>query len=451
MIILLRNLFLPILILLFVSSCNLTSERRDPNVLLIVIDTLRADHLGCYGYEKTTSPNIDKFSKTGVQFQNVYCQMPTTGPSHASIFTSRYPRNHGVLKNGWILSDTFQTIAEILKSNGYTTSAIISSFVLSSQFGYSQGFDNYDEAFPKGSSTYRGKFWEGRKLEGEFDQRADIATRKAINWMRQNSTGKFFLWVHYFDPHSPYDPPQPYVKDFLRKDMSPIKKIVAKYDGEIRFVDDEVGKLLNEVESLGLDSNTLIIITSDHGEGLGQHGWMEHGMFLYDEQTRIPLIMRFPDLIPENRTINTVIESIDIAPSILDMLGLAQEKGFSGKSFLPTIQGKEPSSLQTAFIERRQYKAGKYRNVKVRGNKFAVRDKYLKYIWAPEEGTNELYKLDKDIKELYNVAQESPHIADKLEQMVKLWRNEQETPESLVEQSIDQKNLNKLQSLGYVE
>jgi len=174
-------------------------------------------------------------------------------------------------------------------------------------------------------------------------------------------------------------------------------------------------------------------------------------MFLYDEQTRIPLIMRFPDLIPENRTINTVIESIDIAPSILDMLGLAQEKGFSVKSFLPAIQGKEPSSLQTAFMERRHYKAGKYRTVKVRGNKFAVRDKYLKYIWSPEEGTNELYKLDKDIKALYNVAQESPHIADKLEQMVKLWRNEQETPESLVEQSIDQKNLDKLQSLGYVE
>ena len=174
-------------------------------------------------------------------------------------------------------------------------------------------------------------------------------------------------------------------------------------------------------------------------------------MFLYDEQTRIPLIMRFPDLIPENRTINTVIESIDIAPSILDMLGLAQEKGFSVKSFLPAIQGKEPSSLQTAFMERRHYKAGKYRNVTVRGNKFAVKNKNLKFIWAPEEGTNELYKLDKDIKELYNVAQESPHIADKLEQMVKLWRKEQETPESLVEQSIDQKNLDKLQSLGYVE
>jgi arylsulfatase A-like enzyme len=215
-------------------------------VLVIVIDTLRADHLGCYGYEKTTAPNIDKFAKTGAQFQNAYCQMPTTGPSHASIFTSRYPRNHGVLKNGWILSDTFQTIAETLKSNGYTTSAIISSFVLSSRFGYSQGFDNYNAAFPKGSSTYQGKFWEGRKLEGEFDQRADIATRKAINWMRQNRTGKFFLWVHYFDPHFPYDPPPPYVKDFLRRDMSPMKKIVAKYDGEIRFVDDEIGKLLHE-------------------------------------------------------------------------------------------------------------------------------------------------------------------------------------------------------------
>lgn len=451
MIIRLRNLLLPILIPLFVLSCNLTPEKRDPNVLLIVIDTLRADHLGCYGYEKTTSPHIDKFAETGVQFQNVYCQMPTTGPSHASIFTSRYPRNHGVLKNGWILSDTFQTIAEILKQNGYITSAIISSFVLSSQFGYSQGFDNYDEEFPKGSSTYRGKFWEGRKLEGEFDQRADIATRKAINWMRQNNKSKFFLWVHYFDPHSPYDPPQSYVKDLLKKDMTPLNKIVAKYDGEIRFVDDEVGKLLHEVESLGLASNTLIIITSDHGEGLGQHGWMEHGMFLYDEQTRIPLIMKFPNLIPGNGTIDTVIESIDIVPSVLDMLGLEKENGFSGKSFLPTIQGNEPSSPQTAFLERRHYKEGKYRNIKVRGHKFAVRDKYLKYICAPEEGTYELYNLAEDSKELSNLAKESPDIADKLEQMVKRWEKEQVTAESTFEQSIDQKSLDKLQSLGYVE
>ena len=285
----------------------------------------------------------------------------------------------------------------------------------------------------------------------ESDQRADVATRKAINFIRQNREEKFFLWVHYFDPHWPYEPPKSYVKDFLKKSMNRIEKIVANYDGEIRFVDDEVGKLLNALKSLGLDSNTLIIITSDHGEGLGQHGWMRHGMFLYDEQGRIPLIMRLPDVIPENLRINNFIEAIDIAPSILDLLGLESEKGFFGKSFLAMFQGEKTFPFNAVFLERRHYKAAKYVNGEVRGNKFAVREKNFKYIWAPEEDTKELYKMDEDPKELYNVVKEYPNVADKLEQMIILWKKEQEAGKKMLEQSVDQKSLDKLQSLGYVE
>jgi len=445
-------LFLAILIVVvFAPSCNIISKRRDPNVLLIVIDTLRADHLGCYGYEKTTSPQIDRFSKTGVQFQNVYCQMPTTGPSHAAIFTSRYPRNHGVLKNGWILPNTYQTIAETLKKNYYTTSAIVSSFVLSSKFGYSQGFDNYDDEISKEGSIPHSKLGEEHKVTEESEQRADITTRKAVNWIRKNRDDKFFLWVHYYDPHWPYEPPKSYVKDFLKKNMNRNEKIVANYDGEIRFVDDEVGKLLNAVKSLELDSNTLIIIMSDHGEGLGQHGWMRHGMFLYDEQCRIPLIMKFPNVIPENLRINNFIEAIDVAPSILDLLGLESEKGFIGKSFLPMFQGEKPFPFNPVFLERRHYKAGKWGDVEIRGNKFAVREKNFKYIWAPEKDTKELYKIDDDPKELYNVVKEYPNVADKLEQMIILWKKEQEAGKKILEQSIDQKSLDNLQSLGYIE
>ena len=457
----LGSAFLAILIVMLIAlGCiKITTGRdpnvlgRDPNVLLIVIDTLRADHLGCYGYERDTSPNIDRFSKTGVLFQNTYCQIPTTAPSFVSIITAKYPRSHGVLKNGWVLSNTHLTLAEILKRNGYTTSAVISSFPLSSKFGYSRGFDHYEEGFTKDGSSWKPEYWQGHKVAGVFDQRADVATRKAINWLRHNGKEKFFLLVHYFDPHYPYDPPEAYVKSFLKASMSPNERNIANYDGEIRFMDSEVGKLLNTVKSVGLDANTLIIIMADHGEGLGQHGWMQHGMYLYDEQVRIPLIMSLPDVIPTNTRLNSITEAIDIAPTILDLLGLESEKGFSGESLAPMIQGVKTLPRSAVFIERRHYKAAKFANFVVRGNKFAVRHENLKYIWAAEEGTKELYNMHDDPEELSNVVEKYPDAADRLEKMIIIWKNEQEGGHGhkRLEQSIDSQSLEKLKSLGYVE
>jgi arylsulfatase A-like enzyme len=429
----------------------LISKRPPTNVILIVIDTLRADHLGCYGYERDTSPQIDRLSETGILFQNAYCQMPSTGPSHASIFTSRYPRNHGLLKNGWDLSHTCLTLAEKLQENDYTTAAIVSSFALDKQFGYAQGFDYYDDNYTEEGSSLPDKNWEGHKVAKGFDQLADVTTQKAVNWIGQHNKEKFFLFVHYFDPHVPYTPPDTYVRDFLKEGMNSIAKDIANYDGEVRFVDAEVGKLLTSVKAEGLDSHTLIIITSDHGEGLHQHGWKGHGVLLYDEATRIPLIMTLPGIIPEKLINDSLIESIDIAPTILDVLGLAKEKNFSGESLLPIMLEDKSPSDPTAFLERRHFKNPEFRGFSVRGNKFAVRQKHWKYIWAPEGGIAELYDLAKDPQELSNVVSEHPEVAAKLKEMIILWKEAQESGQVGVVQTIDQQSLDKLKALGYVE
>ena len=444
-------LFVILLCVILAAAFDDTIGSPRANVLLIVIDTLRADHLGCYGYERATSPNIDGFSKTGVLFQNAYCQMPTTGPSHASIFTSRYPKSHGVLKNGWVLHDTYSTLAEILKKNGYVTGAVVSSFVLSAKFGYSRGFDSYDEEFPRGQGSLGGGNWEGHSMPGAFDQRADVATQKAVRWIRQHKKETFFLWVHYFDPHDPYEPPEPYLEEFVEENMSPSEKLIASYDGEIRFVDDELGKLLDTMRKEGLDSNTLTIIMSDHGEGLGQHGWMKHGFFLYDEQAKIPLTMSFPGVIPKGVNLNSVVQTIDILPTTLDLLGLRHHENFSGRSLVDMIRKPEDSYGHTAYLERRRYIDGKRGDFRVEGDKFAVRRDDMKYIWAPQEETEELYDLTKDRGELSNIIDQHPEIAAEMRKLILEWKEERDADIEEFKQTLDPVSRAKLRALGYID
>jgi arylsulfatase A-like enzyme len=424
---------------------------KKPNVLLILIDTLRADHLGCYGYERPTSPNIDRFSSTGTLFKNAYCQMPTTGPSHASIFTSRYPKTHGILKNGWVLFDKHTTLAEILQNNGYVTGAVISSFAVSSQFGFARGFESYDEEFPPGEEGFGGKIWEGYTMPGAFHQRGDVTTRKAVSWIRENKGKAFFLWAHYFDPHTPYKPPESYLEKFVEDDMSPSERQIALYDGEVRYVDDQVGKLLDVLKSEGLASDTIIIVMSDHGEGLGQHGWKEHGFFLYDEQAKIPLIFSFPGVIPEGVKLDSVVQSIDILPTLLDLLGLKQKADFSGRSMADMLRKSEESDGRAAYLERRRYLDGKRRGFPVRGDKLGVRQGKMKYIWAPDEETEELYDLSVDKHELSNIASKHPEVAAEMRGMIQKWQEEEMSGIKKFDQVMSQSTREKLKSLGYLD
>jgi len=377
----------------FASENVITRWRRDYNVLLITIDTMRADHLGCYGYSQDTSPNLDQFAKTGVLFGANYAHIPTTGPSHASILTSKYPRKLGLLKNGMVLSQDRLLLSEILKSHGYTTGAVVSSLVLDPQLGFAQGFDDYDAHFSSAGATMGHDFeWAGHYFPG-FDQTGDITTRKAIQWLASHPRQKFFLWVHYFDPHAPYSPPEPFAKKFLKKQGSFLENVNAYYDGEILFVDQQIAGLLRYLKEIGIDSKTLIVVTADHGEGLGQHNWMGHGMYLYQEQTHTPLMMSLPKVIPSGVKVKSVVRSIDIAPTILDILGIQREEQFEGESLFPAILDPAQGTDRTVFMERRHYAETLYQGVSVLGSKFGVREGNMKYVWAPEELTEELFDL----------------------------------------------------------
>jgi len=440
-------------VLFSTTGCNPKHREVNTNVLLITIDTLRADHLGCYGYKRKTSPNIDRFAATATLFVNTYCQMPTTTPSMASILTSTYPRKHGLVKNGWRLSNSTPTLAEILRKNGYITGAVVSAFPLDAAFGLNRGFDQYDAEFaPDGFTFGHSMSWEGRYVTGAFDQRADVATQKAIAWLKKNGSQKFFLWLHYFDPHTPYIPPEPYASAFLKESTSELERRVASYDGEILFTDEEVEKVLDYLRQQGIDSKTLIIIMSDHGEGLGQHGFMGHGPYLYDEQTRIPLLMRLPRVIPEGQRIHALVESIDISPTVLDLLGLKAEKSFSGQSLVPVITNPEKAADRPAFLERRKYDTDRFLGIDVTGENFALRYGNMKYIWAPTQAREELYDLTSDPGELANIVDNShSDLVQDMRQRIRAWKANQEVGSKIKTQTMDQDTRDKLRSLGYID
>jgi arylsulfatase A-like enzyme len=424
------------------------SAAESPNVLLIVIDTLRADHLGCYGYDRDTSPNIDRLSETGVLFENAYCQSPVTSPSVASIFTSKHPRSHGVSRCGHVLAPTFPTLPEMLKGNGFKTAGFISSFVLGSQFGLARGFDHFDEEFSAEGSSLFFNDSESPRQDVAFDQTGDITTRKALKWMRKNRGDAFFLFIHYFDPHGPYGSPKQFVKRFPEEAYQPIGEVVARYDDDIRFVDAEVGNVIRGLNDEGLIDSTLIIVTADHGEGLGEHGQKEHGGLLYDEQTRIPLIVSLPGVVPENLKIEHNVQTVDILPTVLDFVGVENDADFSGASLMKLIQGTEKSFDRPVFLERRySVPPGDPRRANI-PEYIGVRHKNKKYFWSPQRGREELYDVVADARELHNIAEDDPETAENLRAMLDRWRKA-EGPGS--DQKINQETREKLKALGYVD
>src|SRR5829696_8234609 len=255
------------------------SER--PNFLLVTIDTLRADHLGCYGRQAAMTPTIDNLANRGVRFATAVAHAPLTGPSHGSILTGRTPLGHGFRNNsGFAMHAGVHTAAELLRNAGYRTAAFVSAFPLDRRFGFNRGFDVYDDHLPKGNDRRRTPYVE---------RAADATTDVALRWVDAQPPGTagapWFLWVHYYDPHAPYEPPP----DLARSGLSP-------YDGEIAFVDRELNRLLQHVSRRGDVARTLTVVTADHGESLGEHGEETHGLFVYDATIRVPWIMAGPGI-----------------------------------------------------------------------------------------------------------------------------------------------------------
>jgi arylsulfatase A-like enzyme len=337
---------------LIIAACiafSCAAEDRPLNVVIIGVDTLRPDHLGCYGYDRSTSPNTDKLASEGVLFENVVSQAPWTHPSFATAFTSLYPTQHGATTVDTRMRSSFPTLASLLKEQGYFTGAIINAPSLSPEFGVNRGFDFYDFLSP----------WKER--------RADEVTVAALEWVDTCGDQPFFLFVHYFDPHLPYAPPPPFDKAFdpeytgtmgtafdirslpayrLRflklmeslpaADRNHIKSL---YDGEIAFADVAVGDLLEGLKDRGLRRHTLIVFMSDHGEELIDHGALDHGHTLYNELIRVPLIFALPENLPEGRRVAEHVRLVDLTPTVIDLVGYEQIDHFEGVSLKPLLTG----------------------------------------------------------------------------------------------------------------
>src|SRR6185295_9907135 len=356
-----------------------------PNVLLVTIDTLRADHVGCYGHPGSVTPVLDGLAARGVRFATAVAHVPLTGPSHASILTGRTPLGHGLRDNGgFALPAQARSLAEDFRKAGYRTAAFVSGFPLDRRFGFDRGFETYDDHLPKGNDRRRTPYVE---------RFADATTDAVLRWLAtaspQNAAqpAPWFLWVHYYDPHAPYEPPVTDLADRYRR---------SPYDGEIAFVDRQLGRLLQTLDARGETSRTIVLVTADHGESLGEHGEGTHGIFLYDATLRVPWIMAGPQIVA-GRVSRTIARSIDVLPTLLDYAGLPQRSDVDGRSLRHAADGEEMSDAPA-------YAESLYSELELGWAPLhAWRTAGFKFIKAPHP---ELYDLQSDPSEKANRAGE---------------------------------------------
>jgi len=398
--------------------------KKDPglNVLIVTLDTTRADRLGCYGYSKSGTPNLDALAAGGVRFENATCQVPLTGPSHCSLFTGAYPFVHQVHNNGsYVLPPEIQTLAEAMKASGRATAAFVGSFSVDSRFGLGRGFDVYDDNFAAGQPF--------KSLNAE--RRADEVYAPFARWLDEHKADRFFAWVHFFDPHIPYDPPSPYKERFASD----------PYDGEIAFMDEHVGKIVGKLRDNGILQRTLIIIAGDHGEAFGEKEEMGHGVFLYEPTMRVPLIFYAENRLPRGQVVGSRVRLIDIPASVLDMLGLPGLKDSQGTSLVPYIQGKRKDD-QSSYIET-YYPRENYGWSELVG---LLRGEW-KYIRAPRE---ELYDIKRDPKEEKNLAGAKPDIVRDMGAGLDKLVRESPSPSRAEKKTLTGEEAERLRALGYV-
>ena len=435
-----------------------TEDLRADKVILITLDTLRADHLGCYGYPRQTSPTLDSMAANGVIFMNAVSQMATTVPSHASIFTGLYPLEHGVRKNGQVLPQGVTPLAESLTATGIRTAAFVATGHHFGAAGLGRGFDHFDEP----------------ALEGVEYRNAAGTIAPALEYIaRQPADGKAFVWVHMFDTHTPYSAENRYeaapaertkLTDFYQRvhrvplgfyDDRPEALIdtMELYDGEIRAMDRAIGALTQVLREKDGWTNALVIVTADHGEGLGNHFWHLHGKHIYNEQVRVPLIVYSVSHDVPHRKIDEVVEIRDLYSTIASLLGVPVSVGAPlAHSIRSLLQGQRASTEVYAFTERREFAARESDAADENyepGEKFAIQDAAHKYILRTD-GREELYDLRSDPYETSNIAGTrlgaEEALRKRLRSLVASLMTRRKTPGTVSQETIDQ-----LRALGYVQ
>jgi arylsulfatase A-like enzyme/Tfp pilus assembly protein PilF len=396
------------------------------NLLVITLDTTRADSIGAYGNRDASTPHIDRLAENGIMFRNCYSPVPLTLPAHCSLFTGRYPMAHKVRNNGtYYLPEAETTMAEILKKNGFRTFAFIASFTLLAKFGLGQGFEFYDETFSQQQTiiNYRDEI-PGAEISKKF-----------ATWLEQNRAKKFFTWLHFFDPHSPYQLHSEVDNKFSRSER-------LKYEGEISYVDMQVGKIIRLLAAKKILDRTVIVIVADHGEAFGEHKEFGHGIFCYEESLKVPLIIYNPVLFAKSRKIDSRVNLVDVLPSILHYLAIKCPEGVQGKSFHNLIAGEKEKRQRNMYFESR---------FGMEANNWApitgiVQDDY-KYISLIE---SELYDLGQDAAERINLYKAKNMLARKLDKQLRQSIIDYSSTGKTDKRELSPDDFASLKTLGYI-
>ena len=415
-----------ILALTFVSSCRretaiATTGSRSENapVIVISIDTLRADHLPVYGATAVETPNIDALARDAIVFENAYSHVPLTLPSHVSMLTGLLPEVSGIRNNLGYRFDSAGTpsIPTLLKAKGYATGAAVSAYVLRAATGLAAAFDDYDDAIDRAS--------EGGAL-GDLQRSGDQTVAAAIRWITSKQDRPFFYMVHLFEPHAPYAPPEPFRSRYAAR----------PYDGEIAVTDAYVGQLLDALRALGVYDRATIILMSDHGEGLGDHGEEQHGIFVYREAIHIPLLLKLPKAEMSGTRVKAPVQLADVLPTLAAMTGFEVPEKAKGLSLIDVARGKAPA-------DRRIYSESMYPRIHLGWSDLAsLVDARHHYIDAPRP---ELYDLATDPKEKRNILGEQRRVFASMREEVRTHDRKLELP-----QNVDPEEAAKLAALGYL-
>jgi arylsulfatase A-like enzyme/Flp pilus assembly protein TadD len=403
----------------FLSIKNGKHEIR--NIILISIDTCRADYLSCYGYPQETTPNIDAFARNATLFKNVVSPVPITLPAHCTMLTGTIPPFHGVHNNSFFkLAPSNQTLPEILKQNGFNTSAIVSAFVLDKRFGLAQGFDTYHDTFKKIKYNTFGN-----------ERNGDETTQAALDWLDKNKDNRSFLMLHYYDPHADYAPPEPFASKFADN----------LYAGEIAFTDHCIGRFIQKLKDLQMYNSALLIIAGDHGEMLGEHGEKEHTFFIYESAIKVPLIVKLPGQ-KKASTVTQPVGLVDIVPTVCSILNIDIPARVHGKDISALLHGKVPDAYERYIYSESMTPTSYGAN-----SLMSISTEKWKFIQSKRP---ELYDITTDTREEHNLVEKEPHrvriLRDKLRETLE--RAVLKDPDSRFK--LDPESIRRLQSLGYV-
>ena len=401
-----------------------------PNVILITMDTTRADHIACYGYPDVKTPNLDSLAGRGVLFEQAATSSPLTLPAHCSIMTGMYPTYHGVRVNGnTALNEEQTTIAEVLSVQGYRCGAFIGAFVLDGRWGLEQGFQQYDDQFD---------LQKYKHIDlGAVQRPGNEVMDRALAWLDGEKADPFFAWIHLYDPHAPYEPPEPYFSEYSRRGL------VGQYDGEIAFMDEQIGRCVAWLERNGLSQNTVLVLIGDHGEGLGSHGEGTHGYFIYDYAAHVPFIIAAPLQGLGGVRVPSQVRGVDVFPTILGLVGIEGRAGVHGRSVIPLMFKPKTRDEAPAYGE------SMAPNIQFGWSPLQfLRTTRYKYIDAPK---SELYDITQDADEQTNLYGDRPEIARRMKaELDRLMAETSRGAPAPQAANLDKETVERLAALGYI-